>query len=217
MTPENERLTISVIATVLNERGNVSDLLDSLESQTRVPDEIVIVDGGSTDGTLQMLESRATSSDLPLVVLSRPGANISVGRNLAIGAATGPIIASTDAGVRLEREWLHALMQPMVGAQAARVSSGFFVADPRGAFETALGAATLPEVNEVDPFRFLPSSRSIAFYKEDWRKSDGYPEWLDYCEDLVFDFRLLHAAGGAAFAPDAIARFRPRPSLVCFR
>ncbi len=210
----------------MNERESVGALIDSLRDQTRPPDEIVIVDGGSSDGTREALELRSIEGDLPLVVLSRPGANISVGRNIAIDAAAGPIIASTDAGVRLEPTWLEALVAPIAGARAgagneagageARVSAGFFVADPRGPFETALGAATLPSVDEIDPSRFLPSSRSIAFLKTDWRRAGGYPEWLDYCEDLVFDFRLLGTAGGAAFAPKAVAHFRPRPSLNAF-
>lgn len=207
---------VSVIATVLNERDSVQALLDSLQRQTRPPDEIVVVDGGSSDGTLDALRARAAEGGLPLVVLSRPGANISVGRNLAIDAASGPIIASTDAGVRLDPAWLERLVSPMLAPAAARVSAGFFAADPRGAFETALGAVTLPSVEEIDPDRFLPSSRSIAFFKAEWQRAGGYPEWLDYCEDLVFDFRLLQAAGGAAFAPDAVAHFRPRPTLTAF-
>jgi hypothetical protein len=43
----------------------------------------------------------------------------------------------------------------------------------------------------------------------------GYPEWLDYCEDLVFDFKLREL-GRFAFAPQALAYFRPRKNLVAF-
>lgn len=207
---------VSVIVTVLNERASIATLLESLRTQTLPPDEVVIVDGGSTDGTLEELEASAGKSAWPLLVLSRPGANISVGRNVAIEAAAGPIIASTDAGVRLEPSWLENLIAPIVGGATARVTAGFFVADPVGAFETALGAATLPTAGEIDPLSFLPSSRSVAFYKADWRSAGGYPEWLDYCEDLVFDFRLMEEAGAAMFAPEAVARFRPRPSLRAF-
>ena len=47
-----------------------------------------------------------------------------------------------------------------------------------------------PTVEEIDPARFLPSSRSVAFTRRAWEQVGGYPEWLDYCEDLVFDFAL---------------------------
>ena len=79
-----------------------------------------------------------------------------------------------------------------------------------------MGATVLPTVGEVKPESFLPSSRSVAFTKEAWAAAGGYPEWIDYCEDLIFDFRLRDAAGPFAWAPDAVAHFRPRGSLKAF-
>ncbi|MBZ0289718.1 MAG: hypothetical protein K8I30_18995, partial [Anaerolineae bacterium] len=77
------------------------------------------------------------------------------------------------------------LDDPQVG-----VVGGFFNAESTTLFELAMGATVLPLVNEIDPATFLPSSRSIAFRKSAWAAVGGYPEWLDYCEDLVFDLRL---------------------------
>ncbi len=212
--PPSAAPSVSVIATVLDERATVERLLDSLAGQSHRPDEVVIVDGGSHDGTLAALQARAAQGDLPLVVLSRPGCNISTGRNAAIEVAAGPIIACTDAGVRLTPHWLAELVAPF-GA-GARVVAGFFASAPETPFETALGATTLPEEHDLDPARFLPSSRSVAFLKDGWSAAGGYPEWLDYCEDLVFDFRLLDAAGPATFAPRALVHFRPRGSCAAF-
>ena len=79
-----------------------------------------------------------------------------------------------------------------------------------------MGATVLPTVDEIKPESFLPSSRSVAFTKEAWDAAGGYPEWIDYCEDLIFDFRLRDAAGPFAWAPDAVAHFRPRGSLKAF-
>ena len=216
------RERVSVVATVYNEAGSIDRLILSLAAQSRQPDELVIVDGGSEDGTLARLEAWANGEiRLPgggafegLRVVSAPGANISAGRNRAIAAASGPLIAVTDAGVRLAPDWLEAITRPF--DQGARAVSGFFVSDPEGAFETALGASSLPSVGEIDPARFLPSSRSVAFRKADWTAIGGYPEWLDYCEDLVFDLRLIHRTGQPRFAPEALAGFRPRPDLAAF-
>ena len=230
-------MKISLIFTVLNESQALPRLLDSIAAQTRQPDEIVVVDGGSTDGTLDVLHANAKR--LPLKIISQPGANISQGRNTAIQAATGNIICSTDAGVRLDKCWVEELVQPFVdelakaegrGINAWRenddsslishpaslaVVSGFFIPDPQNVFETALAATTLPALADINPKKFLPSSRSIAFTKSAWQAAGGYPEWLDFCEDLIFDFELRKRFQ-FAFAPKAVAHFRPRSNLRSF-
>ncbi|MGD8902407.1 MAG: glycosyltransferase, partial [Anaerolineae bacterium] len=153
-------MKISVIATVLNEKDAIERLLKSLDGQTRRPDEVVIADGGSTDGTLSILESWVSSGLLPLRVLETPGANISEGRNAAISAASGDLIASTDAGVRLEDDWLEKLVAPFEDERAGQtvvIVSGWFVPDPQTLFEAAMGATVLPELANVDPESFLPS------------------------------------------------------------
>jgi glycosyltransferase involved in cell wall biosynthesis len=205
---------ISVIATVLNEGESIHRLMQSFLAQTHQPDEIVIVDGGSTDNTVAILESYADK--LPLRVLVEPGCSISAGRNLAIHEAKGDIIGVTDAGVKLSPGWLEHITQPFFTNPNTQVVAGFFQADAYNAFEIAMSAAVLPLCDEINPATFLPSSRSIAFRKSAWAAVGGYPEWLDYCEDLIFDLRLKHISPDFAFAPDALVHFRPRGSLRAF-
>jgi glycosyltransferase involved in cell wall biosynthesis len=206
-------MPVSLIVTVKNEAGSLPTLLDSIAAQTRPPDEVVVCDGGSTDATLSILHAETR---FPLRVVERPGANISQGRNAAIEAASGDIIASTDAGVRLESDWLQHLIAPFERDPKTMVVSGFFLPAPQTVFEVAMGATVLPERRDIRPDKFLPSSRSVAFKKDAWQAIGGYPEWLDYCEDLVFDFALLEKHRPFALAPDAIAYFRPRGSLQAF-
>lgn len=236
-------LAVSVIATVYNERNTIDGLLDSLMAQSRLPDEIVICDGGSSDGTVEHLRTRllAWENGPPFKILEEVGANISRGRNLAIGAADGPIIAATDAGVRLHPSWLAELVQPWESARNPEdiaAVAGFFmpdldVASSQGssvdlAFLTAMAATVLPQQADIDPDGFLPSSRSVAFLKSTWRAAGEYPEWLDYCEDLVFDIRVnalrdsgggqgsADRAGNFVWRPEARVYFRPRASLGAF-
>ncbi len=208
---------ISLVITVLNEGAAIETLLASIAAQTRPPTEVIIVDGGSTDATLPWL--REWQARLPLQVLSKPGANISQGRNAGIAAAQGPLIAVTDAGVWLPPTWLADLVAPFTAPKHGRrptVVAGFFVPAPQTVFERAMGATVLPALDEIDPATFLPSSRSLAMYKEAWVRARGYPEWLDYCEDLIFDLRLRQQAEPTAFAPTAQVWFRPRGSFRAF-
>jgi len=205
---------ITLITTVLNEGDNIHHLLNSLLRQTRPPDEIIIVDGGSSDNTVEIL--RRYQDKLPLRVIVQAGCNISQGRNVAIRAAQGDMLAFTDAGVRLTETWLEHITQPLLDNSGVNVVAGFFKADPQTLFEAAMGATVLPLVDEIDPATFLPSSRSVAVRKSAAQQVQGYPEWLDYCEDLVFDMRLRQTQPPFVFAPDALVYFRPRGAMQAY-
>ena len=205
---------VSVIATVLNEAGSIRLLLDSLKAQSRPPDEVVIVDGGSRDATVRIL--REYRDQLPLQWIVAPGTNISQGRNLGIRTASRPLIAVTDAGVTLSRRWLEELIGPFLRPHPPQAVAGSYESAPRTTFELALGATVLPQIREIRTTRFLPSSRSVAFTKAAWEAAGGYPEWLDYCEDVVFDLRLIEGAGAMKLALGAVAHYRPQGRLAPF-
>ena len=208
------KVDVSLIVTVCNEAISIGGLMRSVLAQSARPSDIVITDGGSTDGTQEII--RAYSELLPIRLIEMPGANISEGRNAAIREARHDIIVSTDAGVRLHPQWLQSLTEPFELDPDIDVVAGFFVPDPQTPFERAMGATVLPSIEDIDPHAFLPSSRSVAFRKVAWQKVGGYPEWLDYCEDLVFDLALRDLGAKFHFAPGAIAYFRPRPNLKAF-
>ncbi|MEK7809088.1 MAG: glycosyltransferase [Chloroflexota bacterium] len=218
-------MKVSLAITVLNESDHIRRLFDSVVKQTRQPDEVVVCDGGSKDNTLDLI--REYSNRLPLKIVTKEGANISQGRNEAIRNASHEIVAVTDAGVWLEERWLEELLKG-IGDQRLEIKSnlqspisnslvaGFFQSDPQNIFEIALGATTLPDVEEINPQKFLPSSRSVAFLKKAWEAVGGYPEWLDFSEDVIFDLKMRQKFGDFVFAPKAIAHFRPRPTLFSF-
>src|SRR5271168_2055492 len=104
---------VSVAVTVLNERDDIDALVESLMQQTLAPAEVIIVDGGSTDGTWERLES--ASAKHPTLVpirdescsLQRSAGPIARGRNVGIAAAcdrpcrtlqTATFIADRDQG-----------------------------------------------------------------------------------------------------------------------
>ncbi len=206
---------VSVIITVRNEARSIDACVRSIVDQTHAPDEVVVVDGGSTDGTLERLRALA-AVDARIRVYAVPGANISAGRNSAVGHAAGPIIAVTDAGTVLRPDWLAHLVRPLEADESIGVSAGFYEAGGHTFFERCLSTVITTQLWEVDPARFLPSSRSVAFRKEWWSRVGGYPEWLRHCEDLVFDMALKRAGAPFVFAPDAIVSWNARPTLGRF-
>ena len=82
---------LSVIVPTLNEAAYLPGLLDMLGAQTRPPDEIIIADAGSTDGTVDLARARGAR-----VVR---GGMPAVGRNAGARAATGDLFLFLDADV----------------------------------------------------------------------------------------------------------------------
>jgi glycosyltransferase involved in cell wall biosynthesis len=200
-------MKVSLIATVLNADDHVGAFLASIAAQTRVPDETIVVDGGSTDGTAERL--RAAEG---ITVIEEPGANIARGRNLAIAAAAHDVIAVTDVDCVLEPDWLEQLLVPM--DRGADVSMGFYAPITDGLLQECLAAVNLPlDASEVDPRRFMPSARSIAFRRDAFEAAGGYPEWLDIGEDMWVNHRWRELGLDLEFAPAALVHWRLRRTL----
>jgi glycosyltransferase involved in cell wall biosynthesis len=197
---------VSVVTTLFNERGSVESLLSSLMAQTSPPDEIVVVDGGSTDGTAEILD-RLAAGFPALRVLHHPGGR-SEGRNVAIEAARHELIACIDGGCVAEPGWLEHLVAPFRDPQVDWVA-GFYRPVGTTLRSTCIGLVMVYVLDEVEPGQFLPSARSMAFRKEAWKAVGGFPEDLDFAEDTLFDERMLAAGFRPVFAGDAVVRWTP--------
>ncbi|HXY72984.1 MAG TPA: glycosyltransferase [Actinomycetota bacterium] len=198
-------MKVSLVSTVKDVGpAHMREFLDSLRAQSRPPEETIIVDGGSTDGTLEVLREAPD-----ITVISEPGAGISRGRNVAIAAAAHGVIAVTDADCVLAADWLERLLAPI--ENGADVSAGFYRALGDSLFQISTAAVSIREPEEVGP-GWLPSSRSIAFRRGAYDAAGGYPEWLGVGEDMYFDHQLVAAGTTIEPAVDAVVRWRVRPT-----
>lgn len=201
-------MKVSLIATVLNAADHVEEFLTSLADQTRIPDEIVVVDGGSTDGTLEILRNNADAVD----TVVEPGAGIARGRNVAIARATHDTIAVADADCWYEPSWLEELLRPLDAG--ADVAMGWYEPVITSLLDACVASINLPlDASEVDESAFMPSARSVAFRREAIEAVGGYPEWLRIGEDMWVDLRWRERGMDMRFAPAAVARWRLRPTL----
>ncbi len=131
---------VSLIAPVKNEAANARAWCESLARQTRLPDEIIVTDAGSTDGTLDILRDIADSSGIPFHVIVEPGCNIARARNLAIAQATYPIIAATDFGCLPQNDWLENIVASFEAKAETCVVAGLYA--PVDSLTTQLAAQT---------------------------------------------------------------------------
>ena len=208
-----QHVKVSVICTVKNEEETILDWLESLEKQSRLPDDVIIVDGGSSDRTVELIKEFMRNSRLNIRLIVAPGSNIAQGRNIAIKNSTCDIIASTDAGCRPHPHWLENIVKPFEEDPSVDVVSGVYLPWYENEFQEVAGYVIFPEVDKLDPQRFLPSSRSVAFKKVAWKRVGGYPECLYTAEDTLFDLKLKRLEMKFVLAKDAIVYWKLRKNL----
>lgn len=195
-------MKISVVVTVLNEEKTISSLLKSLLKQSKKPDEIVIVDGGSKDKTVELIREFQKKSKLVRLFI-KPG-TIAHGRNYAIKKAKYSIISQIDAGCIAQKHWLEEITKPFVDPQV-QVVAGFYEMTGERLFQRASIAYHGIIPVWYDPRSFLPSSRSVAFKKSIWKKVGGYSEMLDKTgEDTLFNYQLIKKGIKITQAKEAI-------------
>lgn len=199
-------MKVSLVTTVKDAADAIGPFLESLAAQSRPPDEVVVVDGGSTDGTVERLREAQG-----VTLLEEPGANIARGRNIAVAAATHEAIAVSDADCVLEPEWLERILAPL--EDGADVAMGFYRPIADGFLQRCMAAVNLPDAAEIHEPTFMPSSRSVAFRRSSIEAAGGYPEWLDIGEDMYVNHRWRDLGLDLRFVPDAVVRWRLRDSL----
>ncbi|MGD0731448.1 MAG: glycosyltransferase [Terracidiphilus sp.] len=209
---------VAVIATVLNEAQEIARLVPSLLAQSPAPAEVIVVDGGSADGTWQWLveAAKAHPNLRPIrdesCSLKRCPGPISRGRNVAIAAANSSIIACADAGCTYPPDWLTHLTAP-IAASTAEYALGGSCLDPADA--TVWDFAAAPFLG-VKLSASIPSksctARSMAFRKELWQRIGGFPEMAFFGEDTLFDLEARRLTR-PAFVECAKALYRPQFTL----
>lgn len=174
----------SLVSTVFNEADRLQQSIMDIENQTLLPNEIVIVDAGSTDGTYEQLLDWAARSLIDIKIIQENGCNVAKGRNIAIANASYDLIASTDFGCRFNAKWLFSIISPFNNPEVQVVGGAYGVNEEEITSLAAKANYILTNgYRIVMDEKFLPSSRSIAYYKHVWRKIGGYPENLTLAGD----------------------------------
>ena len=199
-TSENIKVSFSVACTIFNESKDILNFLKSVERQTLKPNEIVFVDGGSSDNTLEKLEHFIGHSNLNIRLISKPGYNIPKGRNEAIINCRNEIIVLVDAGTRLHKDYFKNLIYTHIESPEGDLVGGIYQPMEKSEFSSRF----IPDWNKVDWKFFLPSTRSLLIKKSLALSAGLYPEYLQTGDDTLFDINYRRISTKWIFNRNAI-------------
>lgn len=206
-------LLVSLVIPVRDEEDTLNGLLASIGAQTKRPDEIVFVDGGSTDRTVALLRN-ATLGNIRINVIEAGPASPGKARNIAIAAASNEWVALTDAGIKLDPRWLEELVAVVMREPELDVVYGNYEPVIETCFERSAALVYIaPKQERAGTKMRGPSIASCLMRRNVWQAVGGFPD-LRAAEDLMFMEQVEQRRFKIGWAPRATVWWQLRPSLL---
>jgi glycosyltransferase involved in cell wall biosynthesis len=182
--PNNEFPKYTTITPVLNEEKSIINMLKSLEEQTLLPDQVVIVDAGSIDATIANINEYKENSKLDILLLSSTVKNIAFQRNIAIDHARNNLLVNVDAGTILDKNYAANVIGPFYENKDLDLVSGVHHAKTKYKWSVYFSPRKHFELN-LEPY-----GACLAYRKDIATKIGKYPEYLTYAgEDTFFCYK----------------------------
>lgn len=218
--PQSEPL-VSIVIPALNEQDSISAALDSVLGQTWRNTEVIVVDGGSTDATLDILADYS-SFDSRVRVVPNPGRTQPAAMNVALAAARSDWLVRVDAHSTVPPTYVEGAMAHLStgrwgGVGGRKDGVGFTevgkaiaaaLGSPFGVGNSTYHHGTATETVDHIPFGAYPVALA--------RSLGGWDESITANEDYEFDYRLRQAGHELLFDPALVIWWQTRESIPDF-
>jgi glycosyltransferase involved in cell wall biosynthesis len=212
---------ISIVVPMLDEADHVEHLVADIASQTFAGQvEVIVADGGSTDGSRDRLEKAARAAGLDLTVIANPDRWVSHGLNSCIARASGDLIVRLDCHSRYPSDYL-ARCARLAETTGAWNVGGLVVAEGSSTGERAVACALQSPFggvhwtrheNEVSPVE-VDTVYCGAFLPHALSRVGAFDEGLVRNQDDELNLRIKRAGGRIVLDPTLRVRYTPRGSL----
>jgi len=209
---------VSGIATVFNEENTVNLFFDSYRRQEKYCDELIIVDGGSNDKTVELLEKlRNFEPGFNIKLFHIPESQyncegqIALGRNIAIEKAIYEAIVCFDFGCTYSNNYVAEMTSKLIRWKV--VGGYYYGLNTKTLFGRAYSNTMMPKKSLLTT-GFIPSSRSFAFKKNVWSDVGGYPTKYLTGEDTNFVLNILEAGHTIGYSREVMVGWTNPSTLV---
>jgi GT2 family glycosyltransferase/DNA-binding beta-propeller fold protein YncE len=208
------RPKVSVVVCAHDAAGTIDECLASLAALAYPNVEIIVVNDGSRDATAAIARAHAG-----VRVIDIPKGGLSVARNVGLAAASGEIVAYTDADVRVDPDWLNYLVHTLLTADVVGVGGPNVVPDDDGwmaqCVARAPGGPTHVLLDDTVA-EHIPGC-NMAFRREALLSIGGFnPVFVRAGDDVDICWRLQARGLRLGFAPAALVWHRHRTTIEGF-
>ena len=212
---------VSVVMPVLNEGDHLRAALDAINAQTypRQRIEILIVDGGSTDTTVEVAHRRSNTDDR-IRILGGHGVNTPMAMNVGLQQARGSLVAKIDGHGWMDPEYIERAVRALTDDEALGCVGGRIVPRANGATERAIAMARFSAlgvgsgVYTLAPRPQITTTVQCGVYRRDaLRAVDGFDPTMAYGEDEELNHRLRVAGWLILMDPAMTFNYRVRRSI----
>lgn len=203
-----------------NGRPHLAECLASLVTQSRSPKEIILVDNGSTDGSVEFVKTHFPSVRLLAETTNR---GFAAGCNLAARQATGDCIAFVNNDVRADVHWLEELIRPLESDPGViAVQSLVLLYDEPDLINTSATTLNFLGIGWCRDYRRpraaaqvgeipIVSGAAFAMRHQTFLDVGGFDEeYFMYHEDVDLSWRLRLIPGQLVLAPASVVYHKYR-------
>lgn len=216
-----EFLFVTIVVPTLNEERYIEACLRSLIDSVRdIRCEILVVDGGSSDRTVE-LATMMPPGPVAISVLHNPKRLQSAALNLAAALASpeATVLVRADAHARYPTDFIRTCVEALIDHDATSVVVPMLTEGHAG-MQRAVAAVQNSRLGNGGAVhriggssRFVDHGHHAAFDRVFFRRIGGYDETFSHNEDAEFDLRAARAGGRIWICSEATVAYYPRDTL----
>ncbi|MEK6894331.1 MAG: glycosyltransferase family A protein [Nanoarchaeota archaeon] len=174
---------VSVIIPMYNEEKDIVSCLSSLKKQSHKNIEIILVDDGSTDRTVEVAKQQAIKDKIKITILNQKHGGPGKARNLGASKANGEILVFVDSDMTFDKDYIKNLIKPINRKVIGTTHDFEIVRNTKNIWSKCWGRVRVSPKNayEVKIFR--------AINRKKFLELGGFDPKYGYADDQTFWFK----------------------------
>jgi glycosyltransferase involved in cell wall biosynthesis len=211
-------MQFSIIIPTLNEESHISNILKSLEEQSLHNFEVIIVDNGSTDNTIDTIKNIQNQFSFTIQLVNCKQRGISYAKNFGVKYAKGKYVVFFDADGYIHRNWLKNASEYLKKNSKVKALIGFYIYSPvKNIFKFLLYNSYLIIqvcillINKILIGRCIFIGNNMVIEKEAFQKAGMFPHRVH--EDIIFTskfFKTYPSRSASKYRFNQIVYYSPR-------